>query len=102
MLVPVSPGLDAVPAYPGRRPQLGRQVHLVLTSSPDEARLLALDLITYRWAVRASGATPDVKNIDGIIKALDGQSNGPHSTLGRKDISKFRQGCADRSATARE
>lgn len=49
---------------------LGRQAHLVLTSSPDDARLLALDLITYRWAVRASGSTPDVKNIDGIIKAL--------------------------------
>ena len=57
--------------------QLGRQVRFLLTSSPDEARLLGLDLITYRWAVRASGAVPDVKNIDSIIKAIDEQSADP-------------------------
>ena len=56
---------------------LGRQVHLVVTSSPEESRLLALDLITYRWVVRASGTTPDIKNINGIIKALDQEANDP-------------------------
>lgn len=57
--------------------QLSPKVDAAIEASREDVRLLGLDLIVYRWAARAAGSTPDVKNIDTIIRVINRQTGDP-------------------------
>lgn len=51
--------------------QLLARINSAQLNSPNALKALAVDLVIYRWAARASGFEPDIKNLDAIITAID-------------------------------